>query len=140
MQFNVKSIEELAGIAKQILSLANKERIFVFYGEMGAGKTTLINKICAELGVKEHTSSPTFSIVNEYKGESENIYHFDFYRIKNQSEAFDLGYEDYFYSGSYCMIEWPEKIPDLLPNHYMRIKICPLSETERLIEIQKISN
>jgi len=139
MQVNVKSIEELAGVAKQILSLANKERIFVFYGEMGAGKTTLINKICEELGVTEQTSSPTFSIVNEYKGEIENIYHFDFYRIKNESEAFDLGYEDYFYSGNYCMIEWPEKIPDLLPYHYVRIKICPVSETERLIDIQMIS-
>lgn len=139
MQLNVKSIDELANVAKQILSLANKERIFVFYGEMGAGKTTLINRICEELGVVEQTSSPTFSIVNEYTGTESNIYHFDFYRIKNESEAFDLGYEDYFYSGNYCMIEWPEKIPDLLPYHYVRIKIYPLNETERLIDIQLIS-
>jgi len=139
MQFNVKSIEELAGIAKQILSLANKERIFVFYGEMGAGKTTLINKICGELGVTEQTSSPTFSIVNEYKGKIENIYHFDFYRIKNENEAFDLGYEDYFYSGCYCMIEWPEKIPNLIPDHYVQIKISVLGNTERLIDVAVVS-
>lgn len=139
MQISVKSIEELTNVAKQILQLAGKEKIFLFYGEMGAGKTTLINKICEILGVQDHTSSPTFSIINEYIATDGPVYHFDFYRLKNQSEAFDLGYEDYFYSGDYCFIEWPEKISDLLPYHYIQIKIYPINETERLIDIQTIN-
>ena len=139
MQISVKSLSELTEAAKQIMEAAGEEKIFTFYGDMGAGKTTLINHLCKHLGVEEHTSSPTFSIVNEYKGAHNTIYHFDFYRIKNESEAFDLGYEDYFYSGQYCMIEWPEKIADLIPYHHVRIKIYPVTETERLIDIQKVS-
>jgi len=105
---------------------------------MGAGKTTLIKSLCECLGVKEPATSPTFSIVNEYQGGSSKIYHFDFYRLKNQSEALDLGYEEYFYSGSYCFIEWPEKIPDLWPDHYIRVDIQVISDVERLLTFEKI--
>jgi tRNA threonylcarbamoyladenosine biosynthesis protein TsaE len=140
MQISVKNIDELPLAAKQILEIAGKEKIFVFYGEMGAGKTTLINKIAEILGVNEPTSSPTFSIVNEYQTvKGDLIYHFDFYRIKNENEAYDFGYEDYFYSDEYCMIEWPEKIPNLLPEHYMEIKIEAINENERSITIRQFS-
>lgn len=139
MQIKTESLSDLNDAAQKILSFAKKERIFVFYGEMGAGKTTLINTLCEILEVEDQTSSPTFSIVNEYQSAKGTIYHFDFYRIKNQAEAFDLGYEDYFYSGDYCFIEWPEKIPDLLPEHYIRIDITVLSINERMISVNKAS-
>ena len=104
---------------------------------MGAGKTTLIKSLCYNLGTKEPVTSPTFSIVNEYQGAPSKIYHFDFYRLKNQSEALDLGYEEYFYSGNYCFIEWPEKIPDLLPDHYVRVDVQVVSDSERLLTFTK---
>ncbi len=139
MIIHINSLSELNDAAKQLLTIADTETIFLFYGEMGAGKTTFINNICSHLGVTEHTSSPTFSIVNEYHGKERKIYHFDFYRIKTQTEAFDLGYEEYFYSDSYCFIEWPEKIPDLLPKSYVKIELKIISETEREIVIEKVS-
>ena len=105
---------------------------------MGAGKTTFIKAICHELGVTDAVSSPTFSIVNEYIGANIGVYHFDFYRLKNQNEALDMGYEEYFYSGHYCFIEWPEKIPDMLPAHYVSIKIEVLNDDARAITIEKI--
>lgn len=137
MQISTKSLGDLEDAAKKILSFAGEERIFVFYGEMGAGKTTLISKLSHLLGTEDHTSSPTFSIVNEYEARDYKIYHFDFYRIKNQEEAFDLGYEDYFYSGEYCMIEWPEKIPNLLPDSYIAIEIEATVENSREITLRK---
>ncbi|NVO04349.1 MAG: tRNA (adenosine(37)-N6)-threonylcarbamoyltransferase complex ATPase subunit type 1 TsaE, partial [Bacteroidetes bacterium] len=106
------------------LKSIENHKVIAFYGKMGAGKTTFIKAICLKLGVVDNISSPTFSIINEYKtSESETIYHFDFYRIKNISEAFDLGYEDYFYSNSFCFIEWPEKIEDLLPENCLKVSI-----------------
>ena len=123
MNLPVKSLDELKHAAEQLISFGDSEKIFLFYGDMGAGKTTLIKSLCECLGTKEPVTSPTFSIVNEYQGESAKIYHFDFYRLKNQSEALDLGYEEYFYSGNYCFIEWPEKIPDLWPDHYIRVGV-----------------
>jgi tRNA threonylcarbamoyladenosine biosynthesis protein TsaE len=137
MKVPVKSIDELKNAAEQLISLVGSEKIFLFYGDMGAGKTTLIKSLCESLGVKEPATSPTFSIVNEYQGESSKIYHFDFYRLKNQSEALDLGYEEYFYSGNYCFIEWPEKIPDLLPDHYIRIDVQVVNDNERLLTFTK---
>jgi tRNA threonylcarbamoyladenosine biosynthesis protein TsaE len=131
----VNKLDELDAAVRQIIELAGKERVFLFYGEMGAGKTTLINKLCKHLGTKDHTSSPTFSIVNEYLIPNGSIYHFDFYRLKNQTEAFDLGYEDYFYSGNYCMVEWPQKIADLLPEKYIKIEIEALDENKRIIDL-----
>jgi tRNA threonylcarbamoyladenosine biosynthesis protein TsaE len=105
---------------------------------MGAGKTTLIKSLCECLGTTEPVTSPTFSIVNEYIGKSGKIYHFDFYRLKNQTEALDMGYEEYFYSGAYCFIEWPEKIPDLLPAHYVSIAIKVQTGDSRQLIIEKI--
>ncbi|MBC7655223.1 MAG: tRNA (adenosine(37)-N6)-threonylcarbamoyltransferase complex ATPase subunit type 1 TsaE [Oligoflexus sp.] len=135
MKVEVAGLAELEAAAKKILQKAKEEKIFLFYGSMGAGKTTLINKLCELLGTKDHTSSPTFSIVNEYELENGSIYHFDFYRLKNQNEAFDMGYEDYLYSGNYCFVEWPEKIADLLPEHYVKVEIKVLSEVDREIEL-----
>lgn len=136
MQIRVQDSGELFKTAQQILDFAGEEKIFLFYGEMGAGKTTLIHHICMILGTEDHTSSPTFSIVNEYKRANGSIFHFDFYRLKNQNEALDLGYEDYFYSGNYCMVEWPTKIPDLLPESAIKVKIEIVSENERLIFLE----
>lgn len=136
MQILVKDSGELFEAAQQILDFAGDKKIFLFYGEMGAGKTTLINQLCRVLGTQDHTSSPTFSIVNEYKGAKGSIFHFDFYRLKNQNEALDLGYEDYFYFGDYCMVEWPSKIPDLLPEDAVKVRIEIISENERLIFLE----
>jgi len=138
MNLPVKSIDELKDAAKQLIEFGDKEKIFLFYGDMGAGKTTLIKSLCECLGVHEPVTSPTFSIVNEYEGEKARVFHFDFYRLKNQSEALDMGYEEYFYSGNYCFIEWPEKIADLLPPHYIRINIQVLDSNERLLTCDKI--
>ena len=137
MKLPVKSLDELKHAAEQLISFGGSEKIFLFYGDMGAGKTTLIKSLCYNLGTKEPVTSPTFSIVNEYQGAPSKIYHFDFYRLKNQSEALDLGYEEYFYSGNYCFIEWPEKIPDLLPDHYVRVDVQVVSDSERLLTFTK---
>lgn len=138
MELKVSGLEELPSAAQQILEAAGDHRIFLFYGEMGAGKTTLIKALCQALEVEDTVSSPTFSIVNEYFGIKGRVYHFDFYRIKNETEAFDLGYEDYFYSGDYCFIEWPEKIQNLLPNTFLRVGLHEAAESIRLIEVQLV--
>lgn len=138
MQFKINHISELPQAANQIIEYAKEEKIILFYGDMGAGKTTLISALCKQLGTKDLPSSPTFSIVNEYKLDEAAIFHFDFYRLKNQNEAFDLGYEDYFYSDQYCLIEWPEKIPDLLPPHYLKVEIKAIDENERVVNLEKI--
>ncbi|HET8829884.1 MAG TPA: tRNA (adenosine(37)-N6)-threonylcarbamoyltransferase complex ATPase subunit type 1 TsaE [Pelobium sp.] len=138
MKIEVNSVDELEHVSQQILNFAGNERIFMFYGQMGAGKTTLINNLCAKLGTKDKTSSPTFSIVNEYSFTEGSIFHFDFYRLKNQTEALDFGYEDYFYSGNYCFIEWPEKIPDLWPDSFIEIKIEVLDDDHRVIEVERV--
>jgi len=111
-------------IARKILLTFKGRRIFAFSGSMGTGKTTIINYLCKELGVLDFTVSPSFSLVNEYRTrEGETVYHFDFYRINDIKEAFDMGYEEYFYSGHYCFIEWPEKIMELLPEDCVYIRI-----------------
>lgn len=114
------------------------QKILLFYGEMGAGKTTFIKAFCKVLGVEDNVSSPTFSIVNEYAYPEGIIYHFDCYRLKNQTEALDLGMEEYLYSGNYCLIEWPEKIPDLLPENYLSISIEVQPDQQRKLTIAKI--
>ncbi len=111
-------------MAATLLGEYPEERFFAFFGKMGVGKTTLIKELCARLGVEDVVCSPTFAIVNEYQsGEGEPVYHFDFYRLKSLAEAYDLGYEEYFYSGYYCFTEWTEKVEELLPDHYVRVEI-----------------
>ncbi len=138
MTIVVNNLKEFADAARQIIGFAKEEKILLFYGEMGAGKTTLISEICRQLGVEDNTSSPTFSIINEYRSGQKFIYHFDFYRLKNQQEALDLGYEDYFFSDNWCFVEWPEKIPDLLPEHYLKIEIEIGEQNRRKITLNKI--
>jgi tRNA threonylcarbamoyladenosine biosynthesis protein TsaE len=119
-----KSLSELDLAAEKILKKYPVGKIFALYGEMGAGKTTLIKSLCSYLGVKDIVSSPTFALVNEYRSEKRGkIFHFDFYRINKLSEVFDMGYEDYFYSNCYCFIEWPEKIASLLPKDFVSLTI-----------------
>ena len=127
MEYFSNSPGDLSEIARDILSKAGEFRLFAFYGEMGAGKTTFILEFIKLLGVKDAGSSPTFSIVNEYRdGENRPVYHFDFYRIESIEEVYDIGYEDYFFSDSYCFMEWPEKIQEILPeetvNIYMNVE------------------
>lgn len=138
MQFIVDKVEDLAAAAERMIAQYPQERIFLFYGHMGAGKTTFINALCAALEVQDSTSSPTFSIVNEYASSHGPLYHFDFYRLKDESEALDLGYEEYFYSGNYCFVEWPEKIENLLPSHYLKITIEAIDNQSRSITVEKI--
>ncbi len=129
------NLDDLPKIAKDMIATYGKDRIFAFYGDMGAGKTTYIKVLCRLLGVKEEVSSPTFSIVNEYVGKENNIFHFDFYRIENEQEAVDIGAEEYFYSGSYCFIEWAQKIEHLLPEESIKVQIEELSPTQRVFFI-----
>lgn len=128
---------ELEGVAKKIIDQAVNKKIWIFDGEMGAGKTTLIKAICKLLGSEDHVSSPTFSIVNEYRDtDDQAIYHFDFYRIKDEQEASDIGVEEYLDSDALCLIEWPSKIPSLLPEKdVMSLEIKVISEEERKILI-----
>ncbi|RYY33889.1 MAG: tRNA (adenosine(37)-N6)-threonylcarbamoyltransferase complex ATPase subunit type 1 TsaE [Sphingobacteriaceae bacterium] len=132
-------LPDLPASARQIISQAGGNKIFVFYGEMGAGKTTLIKELCAALGIEEAVTSPTFSIVNEYNINSGKVFHFDFYRLKTESEALDMGYEEYFYSGNYCFIEWPDKIPNLLPENFICVSIKVVGNDSREITIENIS-
>ena len=145
MQIQINSLEEITAAAKTFLTLlrlgGGSGSIIAFYGSMGAGKTTFIRAICEELGVREPVTSPTFAIVNEYEvnGEYEaqssikKIFHFDFYRIKRLEEAYDMGFEDYFYSGHLCLIEWPELIEDLLPDTTVRVHITANEDGSRTI-------
>ena len=124
MEIRIKSIEEIAVAAKEFVAAMGERKVFAFYGKMGAGKTTFIKAVCEELGVEDVINSPTFAIVNEYvDGQGAPVYHFDFYRIKNQQEVMDLGYEDYVYSGHVCFMEWPELIENLLPDDAVKVTI-----------------
>lgn len=138
MILEVNTLSEINTAAQKILTEYPNDYIFLFYGSMGAGKTTLINALCEALGVKDHTSSPTFSIVNEYDSDNGILYHFDFYRLKEETEALDMGYEDYFYSNRYCFVEWPEKIPNLLPENTVKIEIQTTGPQSRIIKAEKI--
>ena len=119
-----KNIDNLHEVSVKLLTKYPLRKIFAFYGELGSGKTTFIKTICKSLRVADIVNSPTFAIINVYKAsDGENIYHFDFYRLKSIEEVFDIGYEDYFYSGSYCFIEWPDKVENLLPDHAIKVYI-----------------
>jgi len=133
----ITSEEELPQVAAAILKATGRRTVVVFRGEMGAGKTTLIRAIAAALGSADTVTSPTFALVNQYKSaDSRNIYHFDFYRIDDPREAYDFGYEEYFYSGDLCLVEWPEKIEALLPDDVITVRITVDSETARTFTIE----
>lgn len=124
MEIKIKSLEQINEAAKEFIRAIGKGKVFAFYGKMGAGKTTFIKAVCEELGVKDVITSPTFAIINEYTDkEGKPIYHFDFYRIKKLDEVYDMGYEDYFYSGNLCFLEWPELIEDVLPEDCIKVTI-----------------
>lgn len=134
------SLEELPKVAIKVIEWAKASSFIAFRGDLGAGKTTLIKNICNLLNVKDQVNSPTFSLVNEYLGrENEVIYHFDFYRIEEEEEALDMGCEDYFYSGKLCLVEWPEKVENLLPKDRIEIEIT-LDGKERAFNIKRQIN
>lgn len=137
MTITFSSTEELPVVAAKLLEAFPEERFYAFFGAMGVGKTTLIKEICRQLGVTDNVCSPTFAIINEYTERGgEPVYHFDFYRLKRIEEAYDIGYEEYFYSGYYCFTEWTEKIEPLLPDHYLRLEIVEQSGTRTLTAIE----
>jgi tRNA threonylcarbamoyladenosine biosynthesis protein TsaE len=128
----------LGYIGREILTSFPGERIFAFYGNMGAGKTTFIKAMCRELGVSDMVNSPTFALIHEYRSDAGlRIYHFDFYRISSIREVYDFGYEDYFFGGAYCMLEWPEKVQELLPASHVYIHLEELAGGERKITYER---
>ena len=129
----IESLEKIREAAREFVCQIGERRIFAFYGKMGAGKTTFIKAICEELGVSDVITSPTFAIVNEYSGSEGPIYHFDFYRIKKLEEVYDMGFEDYFYSGALCFIEWPELIEEILPEDAVKVTITENADGSRTI-------
>ncbi len=134
MKLQLNSLSEIDIVANKFIKNMGSRNVYAFYGEMGVGKTTFIKAICKALGVVETVTSPTFSIVNEYeKSDGQSIYHFDFYRIKNIEEAYDFGYEDYFYSGHLCFIEWPELVEPLLPASVVNVQIVIEDNEQRTI-------
>ncbi|MFT7336459.1 MAG: tRNA threonylcarbamoyladenosine biosynthesis protein TsaE [Porticoccaceae bacterium] len=134
MEF-IFSLDEIEDVARSVVA-QNPEKVILFYGEMGVGKTTFIKELAKELGVTEATSSPTFSLVNEYQSiYNQVVYHFDFYRLKKETEALDMGVEEYLYSGSWCFIEWAEQIPNLIPESYSVISIKELPDGRRALEL-----
>ena len=134
MEIRINNIDDIACAARRFIDNMPQGKVFAFYGKMGAGKTTFIKAICEELGVKDVITSPTFAIVNEYEGDGNaTIYHFDFYRIKKLDEVYDMGYEEYFFSGNPCFIEWPELIEDLLPEDATKVTIEESEDGSRLV-------
>lgn len=140
MEIKINSISEINEAAKQFIQSMGNRKVFAFYGKMGAGKTTFTKAVCEELGVEDVITSPTFSILNEYTSNTEllqpsvqPIFHFDFYRIKKLDEFFDMGGEDYFYSGHICFIEWPELIEQVLPDDAVKVKIEELEDGSRIV-------
>ena len=135
MKITISSLDAITAAAKQFVAAMGSNRVFAFYGQLGAGKTTFIKALCTELGVDDVITSPTFAIVNEYTaGDGSPIYHFDFYRIKKLDEVYDMGYEDYFYNGGLCLIEWPELIESLLPEDAVEVHIAEQPDGTRTIE------
>ena len=139
MEIKIQDIEHIREAAREFINQIGEKRVFAFYGKMGAGKTTFVKAICEELGVEDVITSPTFAIINEYSITStpsplpSTIYHFDFYRIKKLEEVYDMGYEDYFYSGALCFIEWPELIEEVLPDDAVRVHIEVQPDDSRLV-------
>ena len=149
MEIRIDSLEHIREAAREFIEHIGDRRVFAFYGKMGAGKTTFVKAVCEELGVDDVITSPTFAIINEYTAtpstaaansslftlhSSLQIYHFDFYRIKKLEEVYDMGYEDYFYSGALCFIEWPELIEEILPDDAVRVSITEQADGSRLVQ------
>ncbi len=156
MEIIIKDIDHIREAAREFINHIGTRRVFAFYGHMGAGKTTFIKAVCEELGVSDVITSPTFAIVNEYQvapttqqpspitqqpspitqqPSPQVIFHFDFYRIKKIEEVYDMGYEDYFYSGSLCFIEWPELIEELLPEDAVKVTISQQTDGQRIVTL-----
>ncbi|KQS33595.1 tRNA (adenosine(37)-N6)-threonylcarbamoyltransferase complex ATPase subunit type 1 TsaE [Dyadobacter sp. Leaf189] len=131
-------LEELEQVSSELMQLGRDTPVWLFEGHMGAGKTTLIKAICRYLGVQSHVQSPTFSLVNEYAAGQDSIYHFDFYRIKDETEALDMGIEEYFDSGSFCFVEWPGMIGSLWPEHYLHIDLRADESGTRILQVKRI--
>jgi tRNA threonylcarbamoyladenosine biosynthesis protein TsaE len=139
MEIVIKDKRHLTSAAKQILKYSGDNRIFAFYGSMGAGKTTIIKSICEVLGAIDIINSPTFTLVNEYKtADGESLYHIDFYRIRKQEEVFDFGIEEYLTGDSYCFMEWPELVEDILPTGMIRVRIAVGENEERILSLDHI--
>ena len=136
MKISIKSLDSIHEAAREFIKNMGTGHVFAFYGKMGAGKTTFIKAVCEELGVDDVITSPTFAIVNDYTSSKDDshIFHFDFYRIKKLEEVYDRGYEDYFYSGSLCFIEWPELIEDILPGDAVKVTITQNEDGGRVVE------
>lgn len=136
-RIEIDSLSQLDMVAEEVIKELNGRSVVLFRGGMGAGKTTLISRIAAALGSEDNVTSPTFALVNQYEGEGDcRIYHFDFYRIDSIDEVFDLGYEEYFYSGDLCLVEWPEKIEPLIPEDVMEVRITVADDDSRIFEIE----
>lgn len=134
MEITINGLDTIRSAARQFIENIGRSRVFAFYGKMGAGKTTFVKALCEELGCDDVITSPTFAIVNEYTdGDQQPVYHFDFYRIKKLEEVYDMGYEEYFYSGALCLIEWPELIEDVLPDDTVRVTIEEQADGSRLL-------
>lgn len=133
MEIKIQNIDTIRESAREFIQNIGEQKVFAFYGKMGAGKTTFVKAICEELGVQDVITSPTFAIVNEYEAHDQSIFHFDFYRIKRLEEVYDMGYEDYFYSGALCFIEWPELIEDLLPEDAVKVTITENADGTRSV-------
>ena len=137
-EIKIQSLEQIREAARQFIDAMGEHAVFAFYGKMGVGKTTFIKAVCEELGVTDMVTSPTFAIVNEYRSDTtgELIYHFDFYRIKKLEEVYDMGYEDYFYCGALCFIEWPELVDELLPGDTVKVNIEEGTDGERRLIVE----
>ena len=138
MEIKIQSLDHIHEPAREFIAAMGDNTVFALYGKMGAGKTTFVKALCQELGVEDVVTSPTFAVINEYRSDiaGELIYHFDFYRIKKLEEVYDMGYEDYFYSGALCFIEWPELIEELLPGNTVRVTIEELEDGSRKLTME----
>lgn len=138
MRIEIPSVDKIQEAARQFVCQMGDAKVFAFYGKMGAGKTTFIKAICQELGVEDVITSPTFALVNEYTaGDGSPIFHFDFYRVKKLEEVYDMGYEDYFYSGALCLMEWPELVEELLPQDAVAVTIHANADGSRSIGVER---
>ena len=140
MEIKIQSLEHIHEAAREFIAAMGDNTVFALYGKMGAGKTTFIKALCQELGVEDVVTSPTFAVINEYRSDiaGELIYHFDFYRIKKLEEVYDMGYEDYFYRGAPCFIEWPELVEELLPGNTIKVTIEELEDGSRKLTMENL--